>query len=500
MVSLRIAILAGLLVAAPAPRAESASGSGGSAGRVQWIAPDGTVAWAAPLGDASGEAAEVLLATAWYPRLPGIDLEYLEGEGPAVRAGGKILILDFWATWCEPCARELGELQALREKEAAAGLEVVAVNMQEPDDTVRQFAWSLGLQMPIARYTAPMHRALGVDTLPTAILVDRRGQIRARWNGYREGLIEEIAARVRELLAEGEPPGDPLAGVVVGAGTLRVDWSRLMEGPAEGLAFLSTRDAAPGIAVATGRDLVFYEAGGRIVDRRGSPRSLGRLRAADLDGEPGFEVISFRPGGRTIVTSGAAADALDAWEAPAPVLDTALIPSSGDGKAGALIVATSGGVHRLAPDGTPVAGREDLGRATGIAALTPDGSALAVLGEEGRLLWLDGALSASGGPIPVEAGSRLLASGLDPAGVGLFPGDVRAAAVGRLLGDRGSQVALAQEGTLTILDARTGALLFRASWPDISHLAAGDLDRRPGDELIVAARRRLTVLGVPPQQ
>jgi hypothetical protein len=92
-------------------------------------------------------------------------------------------------------------------------------------------------------------------------------------------------------------------------------------------------------------------------------------------------------------------------------------------------------------------------------------------------------------------GSRRLVKAPDPAeGVGLGPAEVVAVAAGNLLADGALQVAVAAADRLLVVELDSGRVRFRARWPGIAALVAGDLNDDGRDELIVGSGKRVTVL------
>ena len=322
---------------------------------LSWILPDGSVVWTAPLTHepvATDPAPRPLTAGPWFPPLPDVEFRPLEGAPYALSDHlGRVLILDFWAIWCEPCAEELTLLQALQEKEGERGLEVVTVNMQEPADTARQFAWALNLHLPIVRYTPDLERAFEVRSLPTLILADRKGRIRGRWTGYRPGIDEQIADQARGLLTPTEESAMVLADVLVGGELLEVRWSRRVPGKPEGLALVAGETTT--LLVAAGRELLHYDGRGRILQRKMGRTTLGRLVSGDLDGNGHSGLVAMRRGGTRIVPVDAETGAGESWEAPAPVLDLEILPPGWGGEKSSLLLATLTGLHRSGFDGSP---------------------------------------------------------------------------------------------------------------------------------------------------
>jgi peroxiredoxin len=99
---------------------------------------------------------------------------------------GKVVLLNFWATWCPPCKAEMPDLQALHDEYGASrGFAVLGVNMMESREPVNNFAILRNLTFPIVLDEDGMVSAqrFGVRGLPTSIIVDRDGRIIDSWNG-----------------------------------------------------------------------------------------------------------------------------------------------------------------------------------------------------------------------------------------------------------------------------------------------------------------------------
>jgi thiol-disulfide isomerase/thioredoxin len=121
---------------------------------------------------------------------------------------GKVVVVDFWASWCPPCRRGLPELDALQRRgRAEGGFEVVPVDMDHDPAALRRFLEResprfFGRDFSFATLAAPgAETALGnpVRSYPTTFILDRRGRIAYRWSGFREDLLRQ---RLEEVLAE----------------------------------------------------------------------------------------------------------------------------------------------------------------------------------------------------------------------------------------------------------------------------------------------------------
>ena len=132
-------------------------------------------------------------------RLPDMD-----GEMHALSDyRGKVVMLNFWATWCPPCRREMPSMQRLYEKYQGRGLVVVAVNQWEDPDLVFEFTGRLSLDptFPILfDRESRVSEQYGVKGLPTTYLLDKAGRIQFRAIGGREFDHPEVEALIESLL------------------------------------------------------------------------------------------------------------------------------------------------------------------------------------------------------------------------------------------------------------------------------------------------------------
>jgi thiol-disulfide isomerase/thioredoxin len=136
---------------------------------------------------------------------PACALTAVGGAQPIALAPdrGKVLWIDFWASWCASCAESFPFLMALDRDFRARGLHIVGVNLDEEPEDAQAF---------LARYAARFEqtadpsgrcpREFGVEALPSSVLVDRRGVIRHVHRGFRASESAELRALVESLLAE----------------------------------------------------------------------------------------------------------------------------------------------------------------------------------------------------------------------------------------------------------------------------------------------------------
>jgi thiol-disulfide isomerase/thioredoxin len=133
---------------------------------------------------------------------PEIGLKDLSGRGVSI-AGlkGKVVLVDFWASWCSPCREELPILNALYKKYRERGFEVVAVNQDQSPDKVRSFLSSMPLAFRVVHDGGKaVAGRYAPSKMPTSFLIDRRGIVRHVHAGFRPSDKAALEAQVEGLL------------------------------------------------------------------------------------------------------------------------------------------------------------------------------------------------------------------------------------------------------------------------------------------------------------
>jgi len=118
---------------------------------------------------------------------------------------GKVVMINFWATWCPPCIREMPSMERLYRKLEGENFTVLAVNQMENEDDVFAFTGQLEIDptFPILfDKESGVSRAYRVRGLPTTYLVDKKGYIRYRAVGGRLFDHEEVMKTIKGLMAE----------------------------------------------------------------------------------------------------------------------------------------------------------------------------------------------------------------------------------------------------------------------------------------------------------
>jgi len=127
-------------------------------------------------------------------------------DGSAVRLSdlrGQVVMINFWATWCGPCRKEMPLLEQLQAKYGPLGFTLLGVNV-EPDSAAAT-AWLKGVPVsfPILFDTRnAVAESFGVQGMPSSVFVDRAGRVRHVHRGYQPGDESQYADLIRSLVKE----------------------------------------------------------------------------------------------------------------------------------------------------------------------------------------------------------------------------------------------------------------------------------------------------------
>jgi thiol-disulfide isomerase/thioredoxin len=161
----------------------------------------GTIGCGGPGAESpSGGGANGLVGSA----APEFDAEKISGEGPTSlkEASGKVVVVDFWGTFCGPCKKSFPKYQELSEK-FGSDLSIIAISVDEPEDKgkIPDFIKATGVKFAVVwdkdksavkKYSPP--------TMPSSFIIDKQGVVRHMHVGYHAGEETEIAQEVKELL------------------------------------------------------------------------------------------------------------------------------------------------------------------------------------------------------------------------------------------------------------------------------------------------------------
>ena len=116
---------------------------------------------------------------------------------------GQVVMLNFWATWCGPCRREMPQLNRIYSKYRPAGFVLLGVNVDQDSANARGVADKLGVKFPVLFDThQAVSRLYDLGTMPSTVIIDRDGRVRYVHLGYKDGYEDAYEKQVAELLKE----------------------------------------------------------------------------------------------------------------------------------------------------------------------------------------------------------------------------------------------------------------------------------------------------------
>jgi peroxiredoxin len=159
------------------------------------------LALAAAAGARAGDAASPVAASVAAP-----DFELPGPDGAPVRLAdfrGKVVFVNFFASWCGPCRQEMPILDRIHARYAPLGFSVLGVNVDKDAAAARRMLDEVKVAFPVALDTESATSATyGVDAMPSSVLVDRSGNIRHVHRGYQPGFEDAYVAQVKALVRE----------------------------------------------------------------------------------------------------------------------------------------------------------------------------------------------------------------------------------------------------------------------------------------------------------
>ena len=164
------------------------------------------------LRQASAVALAVMCLLATIPALavepgdpaPDFSAPALDGSADVELAAyrGKVVYLDFWASWCAPCLQSLPKLESLQRELGEEDFQVLAVNVDQDPNQARRLLVKLGIGYPSASDpTGELPALYELPTMPTSYLIDADGVVRYVHKGFREGDLDQLRPRIESLIA-----------------------------------------------------------------------------------------------------------------------------------------------------------------------------------------------------------------------------------------------------------------------------------------------------------
>jgi peroxiredoxin len=133
---------------------------------------------------------------------PSFSLPTLKGGRASLGSlAGKVVVLDFWAQWCEPCKKELPELEKLSREFAAKNVVVLSVNIDKVKDNAARLVSQLGVTFEVALDPGGSVAATyDLPKMPTSFVIDRKGVVRYVHEGFEgSGDVERFKKEIDEL-------------------------------------------------------------------------------------------------------------------------------------------------------------------------------------------------------------------------------------------------------------------------------------------------------------
>jgi thiol-disulfide isomerase/thioredoxin len=150
--------------------------------------------------------ASVAFAASSTGPAPGFKLTGRGGQSvDLAQFRGQVVMINFWATWCKPCREEMPLLEDIYKKYKPMGFTMLGVNVQP--ETGEAEAWLGKLPKPVTFPIAfdvdsKVSKLYKVSTMPTTVLVDRKGNVRVLHRGYKSGDENTYLTHIRSMLKE----------------------------------------------------------------------------------------------------------------------------------------------------------------------------------------------------------------------------------------------------------------------------------------------------------
>jgi len=135
---------------------------------------------------------------------PGFSLPTMDGQSLALEdLKGQVVMINFWATWCGPCRKEMPLLDALYKRYSKLGFTLVGVNVEEDSSGAGGYLEETPVTFPILFDSQnKVSELYDVNAMPTTVLVDRQGNMRFLHKGYKPGDEDDYQNWIRTLIRE----------------------------------------------------------------------------------------------------------------------------------------------------------------------------------------------------------------------------------------------------------------------------------------------------------
>jgi thiol-disulfide isomerase/thioredoxin len=132
---------------------------------------------------------------------PQFDLPGLDGAIKLAKLQGKVVYVDFWASWCGPCRQSFPWMNEMQARYGGKGLQIVGVNVDAKSDDARQFLTTTPARFAIAfdpQGATP--RSYGIKGMPSSVLIGPDGKVLLEHSGFREADRAELESKIQSAL------------------------------------------------------------------------------------------------------------------------------------------------------------------------------------------------------------------------------------------------------------------------------------------------------------
>jgi thiol-disulfide isomerase/thioredoxin len=153
---------------------------------------------------AAGAPAAAVAPLASGAPAPAFQLGSADGK-PVDLAGlrGKVVLINFWASWCGPCRKEMPILEQLNRQYRAKGLALIGINVEPDSRAALQWLKATPVSFPILFDTdSRVSKLYQVAGMPNTVIIDRKGTVRYVHRGYQAGAENEYLDQIRQLIRE----------------------------------------------------------------------------------------------------------------------------------------------------------------------------------------------------------------------------------------------------------------------------------------------------------
>ncbi len=139
-----------------------------------------------------------------HQKLPNLDISK-QGKKSLSDFNGKVILLDFWASWCGPCRASFPWMNKVMNRYQDKGFEVVAINLDQEANLAQAFLNQVPANFTVLQdEMAVMPEAYGLIGMPSSYLIDKKGRLRAVHIGFHNSKVKDYESAIIELLDEKE--------------------------------------------------------------------------------------------------------------------------------------------------------------------------------------------------------------------------------------------------------------------------------------------------------